>query len=52
MLSTSILATIGSLFVGGAVAAVTVVSLVHAQTAAPSNSPANVKQPVSVTYGS
>jgi hypothetical protein len=51
MITTSVFATVGSMLVGGAVAAVTIVSLVHAQTAAPGQSPTNVNQPVAVQYG-
>lgn len=47
----TIVATVGSVAVGGAVAAVTIVSLIHAQTGADSQSPANVNQPVVTTYG-
>jgi hypothetical protein len=48
---TSILAIIGSMLVGGVVATVTVVGLVHAQTSPSGNSPTNVKNPVAVQYG-
>lgn len=49
---TTILATIGSMLVGGAVAAVTIVGLVNAQTSPSGPSPTNVKAPISVQYGS
>lgn len=46
----TIAATLGSVLVGGAVAAVTIVGLVSSQTSAEGASPANVNQPV-VQYG-
>lgn len=50
-MGTSILATVGSVVVGGVVAVVTIISLVNSQTAAPANSPTNVNAPVEVQYG-
>ena len=50
--TTTILATIGSILAGGAVAVDSVVGLVNSQTAAPSNSPGSVTKPVSIDYGS
>ena len=52
MLGTSILATVGSLIAGGAVAAVTIVGLVNSQTGAPASSPSDVTKSVSIDYGS
>jgi len=49
--TTTILATIGSILAGGAVAVVSVVGLVSSQTGAPDNSPGNISQPVSIDYG-
>ncbi len=46
----TIAATLGSVLVGGTVAAVTVVGLVTSQTSVKGDSPANVNQPV-VEYG-
>lgn len=46
----SIAATIGSIIVGGAVATITIVSLVSSQTSADGRSPANADNPV-VQYG-
>lgn len=51
-MGTTILATIGSMLLGGVVATATVVGLVHAQTSPSGNSPADVNQPASVQYGS
>jgi hypothetical protein len=48
---TSILITIGSLLAGGAIAAITVVGLVNAQTSPSGASPTNVDQPVTIEYG-
>ncbi len=48
---TGIVTAIVGTLVGGALAATTVVGLVHSQTAAPSKSPADVANPT-VTYGS
>jgi hypothetical protein len=50
--TTTIIATIGSLLAGGAVAAVTIVGLVGSQTSASDTSPADVTQPVNIDYGS
>lgn len=47
----TVIGTIVSLVVGGAVAAVTVIGVVNSQTDADGASPANVNQPV-VAYGS
>ncbi len=49
--STSIIATIGSLIAGGAIAVVTVVGLVSSQTSASGQSPTDVTQPVNIDYG-
>jgi hypothetical protein len=48
---TTILSTIGALFVGGAVASATVFGLVSSQTSAPSKSPVSVTSP-EIEYGS
>lgn len=50
----SILAALGSLVIGGAVATATVVGVVQSQTAAPEQSPVSVNAPVEdlVAYGS
>jgi hypothetical protein len=50
----SILAALGSLVIGGAVATATVVGVVQSQTAAPDESPVSVNAPVEdlVAYGS
>lgn len=47
----TVIATVGSVAVGGVVAAITIVSLVNGQTAADKESPANVNQPVVTAYG-
>lgn len=47
----TILATAGSLIAGAAIATVTVVGLVNAQTGASGPSPTSVKDPVTVQYG-
>ena len=46
----ALLITFASVIVGGGLAGATVVGLVNSQTAAPSESPANVSDPV-VQYG-
>jgi hypothetical protein len=48
---TTILSTIGALFVGGAVASATVFGLVNSQTASPEKSPVSVNSP-EIQYGS
>lgn len=50
--TTTIIATIGSLLAGGAVAAVTIVGLVSSQTSPGDQSPTDVTQPVNIDYGS
>ena len=47
----TIVGTIVSLIVGGAVASVTVIGLVNSQTGPVDHSPANINQPV-IQYGS
>jgi hypothetical protein len=49
---TTILVTIGSVLAGGVVATVAVVGLVTSQTSASGASPADVTQPVHISYGS
>ncbi len=46
----TILTTIGSLVLGGVVAAATVVGVVSSQTAGPENSPTNINAPA-IEYG-
>jgi hypothetical protein len=48
----SVLVTVGSLIAGGVVAVATIVGLVHSQTSASGQSPADVNQPVTINYGS
>lgn len=48
---TGILAIVGSVIIGGAAAAATIVGVVSTQTAAPATSPTSVSSPV-VEYGS
>ncbi len=51
MTTSTILATLGSILAGGAVAAVTVVGVVNAQTSPNGSSPTSVNDPVAVEYG-
>lgn len=50
-MTSTLLVTIGSALAGGAIAAVGIVGLVSAQTAAPDQSPTNANQPVVIDYG-
>jgi hypothetical protein len=48
----TVLATVGSLIIGGIVAAVAVVGLVTSRTSPGDESPTDVTQPVNIDYGS
>jgi uncharacterized membrane protein len=47
----TVLATVGSLIIGGVVAVVAVVGLVTSQTSHGRESPTDVTQPVNIDYG-
>lgn len=51
-MTTTILGTLGALFLGAAVGSVTLVGLVDSQTSPSGTSPGDVSKPVAVEYGS